>query len=193
MKNDTELMIEAQGGCESAFETLMIRHQAGMYSFFMRMHGNTALAEDQTQDVFLKLFRNAGTYTPSAKFTTYLYRIARTVWIDWVRKEARHGKADSLDAPTMDEGSWHNIIPGPQPRPDQVLIEEESTTILLDAVAELPETHKMVFLLAVQEEMRYSDIADVLEIPEGTVKSRMHHAVSLLREKLQRARIAPSA
>ena len=103
MKSDPELMAEFAEGDETAFDMLVKRHQVGLLNFFHRLVWQHALAEDLSQEVFLKLYTHRKDYEPRAKFTTYLYRIARNCWIDYLRRTKTERKNVSLDSQD-DEG-----------------------------------------------------------------------------------------
>lgn len=185
VKTDAELMIAFQTGDRESFDLLLKRHHVGLYNFFIRMVGNAAEAEDLTQEVFIKVFRHAARYRQTAKFTTYLYRIAKNTWLDWLRKRKRRGVMVSLD---QDDGDGYNLyrrIAGRSKDPLDALLSSETGQQVHAAITGLSEEHRLVFVLAEVQGMAYAEIAETLDIPEGTVKSRMHNAVHKLRERLK--------
>ena len=163
---DIELMQMTAEGSLAAFETLVDRYQQKMLNYFLRMGVNTD-GEDLVQETFVKLYRSRLRYRPTAKFRTYLYTIARSVWIDRVRKSDRQSRLKEA----MGEEADTQL---PAPATEQYLDVRE-------ALGLLPERLRSVVVLSVFEGMRYHEIADILEIPEGTVKSRMHTAMNQLR------------
>ena len=163
---DIELMQMTAEGSLPAFETLVDRYQKKMLNYFLRMGVNTD-GEDLVQETFVKLYRSRLRYRPTAKFSTYLYTIARSVWIDRVRKSDRQSRLKEA----MGEEADTQL---PAPATEQYLDVRE-------ALGLLPERLRSVVVLSVFEGMRYHEIADILEIPEGTVKSRMHTAMNQLR------------
>lgn len=151
-------------------------------SFFRRLGAARAEAEDLVQEVFLKLFRHAPSYQPTGKFQAFAYRIARNAWIDRQRRRAvRPPRA----AGGSDEGEPSHELAASDPTPGALAERDEEAGRVSAAMARLPETHRLVFELGVVEELPYCEISKLLEIPEGTVKSRMFHAVRKLRELLE--------
>jgi len=172
---DEELMLGACRGSRNAFALIVRKHQRGLANFFysMGVHND---AEDLTQDTFIKLFKSRGRYRPSAKFTTFLYFVARRIYVDYVRKQARHKrKIDALAEETTCAQITEDVSHG------------EGAEVI-EALQELPEKMRTVVVLNVYEGLRYQEIADVLGVPLGTVKSRMFSALRRLREVMVHAR-----
>lgn len=184
MKSDADLMLAFKAGDTGAFEKLVLRHQIGLFNFFMRMSNKRDLAEDLTQDVFFRVYLHADTYESTAKFTTYLYRIARNCWIDHIRRLKRRGRPKSLDEETAEDLSLRSTLPAATEPPSARMEREEQGRVIEEALAGLPEEQRMVFILSEMEGLKYAEIAEALEIPVGTVKSRMHVAVRRLRDQL---------
>jgi RNA polymerase sigma-70 factor (ECF subfamily) len=185
MKTDAELMLEFQAGEQEAFDALLNRHQVGLFNFFLRLQGNVAEAEDLTQEVFVKLFQHVDRYEVKAKFKTYMYRIAKNLWLDSVRKRKRRGTMLSLDKPAADGRNLYGRVTSSDANPLEENVRREEAAKVQAAIERLPEPQRMVFVLAEVQELPYAEISDVLDIPVGTVKSRMHSAVSKLREQLE--------
>src|SRR5262249_42397182 len=146
-----------------------------------------ATAEDCAQDVFLKLFRTRESYEPKARFSTYLFSIARHHWIDVVRHRAAGPTVVSGDAPGDDDderGRDRYVDRGPAV--DDAARREELAAAIRRAVAALPVEQREVFALVQQEGMKYAEIAQVLSIPVGTVKSRVHAVMGALKAALER-------
>jgi RNA polymerase sigma-70 factor, ECF subfamily len=172
-------------GDDEAFRTLVRRHERPLLGFFWRRCLDRAVAEDCVQEVFLRLVRHRGSWRPDAKFTTYLYRVAENHWIDrWRTKKACPSPA-SLDGLVDDDGvdassAFASTGPAPGDRAGQLELGEK----IRRSVLRLTEEQRAVFSLAETRGFKYEDIARVLDIPLGTVKSRMHAAVTRLRELL---------
>lgn len=182
-------MLRAGRGDLEAFEELVARHEAGLVNYFFRLHWDRQRAEDQAQEVFLKLFTHAREYEPVARFTTYLYRIAHNCWVDDLRRSKAERGQVSLDAEGADGAPLRELVSSGFDDPRDDPRKEEVIEAVIRAVDALPEEHKAVLVLSELRGMRYAEIAAVLGIPEGTVKSRMHAAVKRLRERL--ASVAP--
>ena len=166
--DDFELMRRVRAGDQSAFAALVRRHQAALVNFFRRM-GVINDAEDLAQDTFVRLFRYRTRYRPTARLTTFLYRMAAQVHLDHVRKIKRRKE---LQLPADD-------APGGLPAPDG------RAEDLAAAVARLPEPMRQVLVMRVFQGLDNARIAEVLDIPVGTVKSRMFNALRALRALLE--------
>jgi len=184
---DAELMLEFQRtGNEDAFAEIVIRYQKRLLNFFYRLVWDEQHAEDLAQEVFCRVFVHAKSYQAKAKFSTYLFRIARNLWIDFHRAQGKMPQTASLSMPTGSDGSGRlldNIAApaeqaatGGQPDP---------AGSVQKALEQLSEEQRLVFIMAKSQGMKYADIADTLGIPVGTVRSRMHAAVRRLQALLQ--------
>src|SRR5262245_10960986 len=172
-------------GDDEAFRRLVERHESALTGYFWRRCFDRALAEDCAQEVFLRLVRHRGSWRPDAKFTTYLYRIAENHWIDRWRSRKAAPAETSLDADTGDDGARRDHAAADSGRrPEEAASDRELGEKLRRAVAALSEEQRAVFVLAETRGMKYAEIGDVLGIPVGTVKSRMHAAVGRLRDLL---------
>jgi RNA polymerase sigma-70 factor (ECF subfamily) len=167
--DDTDLMRMVREGRREAFECLVRRHQQPLLNFFHRM-GVPMHAEDMTQETLVRVFNYRDRYKPSAKFTTFLYTVARHVFLD----ERRKAKRMSLFAErTRNEA---------QASRDGGLREMSARLDVQAALERLPEKLRAVVVLNAQQGLKYDEIAGVLDIPVGTVKSRMFFALRQLRE-----------
>lgn len=181
---DAELIEAFKAGKLAAFTQLVDRHQRSLINFFYHFSWDRQVSEDCAQEVFLRLYSHLGSYEPQAKFTTFLFRIARNLWIDRVRSAAVHGKPVSLDssAGSGDERALRDRLAGPALSPVDILSRREEHAALQHAIELLPEEQRMVLVLGEIQGMKYQDVALILEVPVGTVKSRMHTAVERLKE-----------
>lgn len=180
--SDEELMRATADGDMAAFETLVKRHQAPLLRFFVRMGADHALAEDCAQEVLVRVYRARERYEPRARFTTWLYRIGRNFWIDHVRARQVQPRALSLDAPVA--GAEETLLRDAVPQAGDALAGRELAEEIERAVAALPEEQRLVLVLGLVQALPYAEVSEILDIPVGTVKSRMHTAVGKLREAL---------
>lgn len=172
---DVALMARVQQGDERAFAVLVNKHQKKIVNFFLRS-GVQSDAEDLTQQTFLRLYRYRDRYQPTAKVTTFLFLLTRQVWIDELRRRERFDRLTSaLGAEVRDETASSAA--------DDVAAKDDWGDVA-KALASLPEGQRLVVELGVYQELPYAEIAQILGIPEGTVKSRMFHALAHLRKKL---------
>lgn len=172
--DDAALMLRVRNGDHGAFSLIMKAYEKKVLNFFIRM-GVQYDAEDLTQQTFLRLYRYRDRYEPKAKVSTFLFLIARQVWIDELRKRSRRKKLVE---------SFAKETEGDTARSAADEVAASGTTDLQQALATLPESMRMVIELGVYQELPYSEIAQILDIPEGTVKSRMFNALAQLRRML---------
>jgi RNA polymerase sigma-70 factor (ECF subfamily) len=173
--DDASLMLRVRAeDDQAAFAALVTRHQKTLLNFFFRS-GVQYDCEDLVQQTFLRLYRYRGRYVATAKFTTFLFLLARQVWIDELRRRKRRERlADGLAAEPHLEFS----------EPADASAGATGDLDLAGALAALPEGLRMVVELGVYQELAYADIAKILGIPVGTVKSRMFNALARLRALL---------
>ncbi|MDJ0523142.1 MAG: sigma-70 family RNA polymerase sigma factor [Planctomycetota bacterium] len=188
---DTELMLRVAAGDEAAFEPLVRSVLPRLLGFFRRLGADAAIAEDCAQEVLLKVYRARAGYTARARFTTYLFHIARNHWIDVYRHRKVGPRTVSADAFGDDEDGRGPELEGPSVPPEGTMGRDELLRALERAVASLGEEHREVFVLARVENLRYQEIGEILGIPVGTVKSRMHAAWRQIRARLEAEGIEP--
>ncbi len=169
---DVRLMLEVAAGSEPAFTALVRRHQQPLLNFFVRMGARTD-SEDLVQETFVRVFRYRDSYRPSARFTAFLYHLARHVWADRGRKACRHAR---LAAALENECHVHT-----QPAP----VRAGESMDVQAALDRLSPKLREAIVLNVYQGLRYQEVADVLGIPLGTVKSRINLALAALKQILQ--------
>ena len=182
--NET-LMLRFRDGDVRAFEILLQRHRQSIFEFILRSVGphNVTQAEDLTQETFLRVVKQASAYEQRAKFTTWLFTLARNLCIDASRRR-KHRKTTSLDA-TDDEGN--NLLDrtaSSGPAVDRQVIGQQLQARLEEAISALPEDQREVFLMRESADLSFKEIADVIGVSENTVKSRMRYALEKLRASL---------
>jgi len=180
LRPDEELMLAVKGGNQDAFTVLYRRHQNGLLSFCYQMLRNYEDAGDVFQEAFRYIFLHAATYEASAKFTTYLYRIARNLCIDILRRR-RRWNLQQLDT-EIDVQDEH-------PAQESKLETEEVEAHVKKALEEVPEPYREVVLLRLVKGLAYEDIASITDSPLGTVKSRLHAGFAFLRQVLRRKKL----
>jgi RNA polymerase sigma-70 factor (ECF subfamily) len=185
---DEALMAAYQKGDVAAFAELVARHEKRLWNFVRRFVADSATAEDLLQEVFLRVVRSAVDWTPSAKFSTWLYTIARNLCTDSARRGALR-RADSLDQtpqPSRDDSGPHRIerIAGGSGNAEKAAIDREIAVRVDRAVAELPPEQREVFLMREVMDMSFAEIATATMASEPTVKSRMRYALERLRAAL---------
>ena len=190
--SDEALMQSYAKGSIDAFEELLARHRGPVFGYLCRMLKNRDLAEDTLQEVFIRVINSRTRYKKSAKFTTWLYRIAHNACIDALRRE-RYRKTESLSEPLGDtEGSamkLQDVIPNTNPGPDETLAREQFTEALKGCIERLSPEQREVFMLRQYQDLPFQEIARVTRTSESTVKSRMRYALNNLRTMLVNERI----
>ncbi len=188
--SDESLMLRYRDGDVRAFELLVTRHRKALFNFILRFVRDTAQAEDVTQETFLRLVKGADAYERQAKFTTWLYTIARNLCVDAARR-GKHRKAASLDAPIGDEdgsASLLDFVADGGAGVDRQAQSRELAVRLRQAIEALPDEQREIFLLREVADLQFNEIANVIGCPENTVKSRMRYALEKLREALEEYR-----
>jgi RNA polymerase sigma-70 factor (ECF subfamily) len=183
---DEDLMVRYQQGEVRAFEVLLTRHRKPVYNFILRFVGDKETAEDLLQEAFMRVIRGAEAYKRQAKFTTWLYTIARNLCVDQTRRR-KHRKHASLDAPmdaTDDSGTLLDVIPSNEMASDRKSVNKQLFASMQRAIDALGEEQREVFLMREFLDMPFKQIAEVVGVPENTVKSRMRYALEKLRLEL---------
>jgi RNA polymerase sigma-70 factor, ECF subfamily len=184
---DEVLVQRYQGGDAAAFAELLARHRRPVFNFILRYLGDKNQAEDLLQEVFLRIVQGASEFKGESKFTTWLYTIARNLCIDTARKMVFRRHA-SLDGPTASEDgegpSLMDRIPNPSAPVDREAIGRELRPHLASAVEALVHEQREVFVMREYMNLPFKEIADIVGVPENTVKSRMRYALEKLRESL---------
>jgi RNA polymerase sigma-70 factor (ECF subfamily) len=184
--SDAEVMLRAKAGDESAFAYLVQKYRRAMVSFMYRMSHNAAAAEDLAQEVFLRVYRSRASYEPSAKFTTWLYRIATNLAVNYAR-DRRYERPDvtrSLDEPDEETGATLDL-PDRSATAEQALLRRERMAAIRAKVQELPERQKIAVIMHKYQQMDYREIAKVLKLSESATKSLLFRAYETLREQLK--------
>lgn len=185
-------MAAYQRGEVAAFEALLARHEQPLWNFLRRQTHDAATAEDLLQEIFTRVIKNAGRWTPDAKFSTWLYTIARNLCIDHARRQS-HRRAVSLDgkgshgAPSRDsdpERPLYDALAGREPGGEHRALNSELGAQLDCAITALPQAQREVFLMREILGMPFVEIAQAVGASEPTVKSRMRYALQALRAAL---------
>jgi RNA polymerase sigma-70 factor (ECF subfamily) len=184
---DEDLMSKVRLGNEHAFESLIHRHQRSVLNFIFRFMGNRTDAEDLTQEVFLRVWKAAGSYRPDAKFTTWVYKIATNLCINKQRairirrlfaqshpQEQRQGLKDAF---IIGEGA--ELL-----TPEDRLIDSEQSFQLMNVLNELPTSQRLAIVLKIYDEMSYREIAQIMDRSISAVDSLLIRAKKNLRKKL---------
>lgn len=179
--SDAELMLRVREGDDGSFAELLERHRDPVVNFLYRMVQNAAVAEELAQDVFLRVYRARKSYEPSAKFTTWLYRIATNVALNHLRDGRMARQAAAIDDPDSDVG---RELRATEPNAEQRLVAQSLGWEVRQAVMALPAKQRAAVLLHKYQELDYRQIAASLGCSESAVKSLLFRAYETLRQRL---------
>ena len=185
---DTRLMLGVKQGETLCMDLLLQRHRGPVIQFLYRMVRNRAIAEELAQNVFMRVYRSRTTYEPTAKFTTWLFRIATNLALNSLR-DHRHEKLEiSMDAPVTADAEDGDEKPfevaDKHPTIEQELVEEDRKKMIRRAIEKLPEKQRAAVLLHKYQELDYAEIAKILSCSESALKSLLFRAYETLRVEL---------
>jgi len=178
---DSEIVQQALSGDQKAFALLLKKYKGAIYGLIYKMVQDKRETEDLVQETFIKAFSALKSFNAEYAFSTWLFKIASNNCIDFLRKKRL--MTMSIDKPTESkDGTVVKEFPDPIINPEMQLIEDEKKTIIDKAIENLPKKYRMAILMRHKEEKSYEEIAEILDIPLGTVKARIFRA----REKLKK-------
>jgi RNA polymerase sigma-70 factor, ECF subfamily len=179
---DAELMLRVKGGDDASFGVLLDKHRNPVIHFLYRMVQNQAVAEELAQEVFLRVYRSRASYEPTAKFTTWLFRIATHLALNSLRDGKNTRKQESLDDMVDDQPVRQ--VSDNRPTVEQAMLYQARLGEVKKAIQTLPEKQRAAVLMHKYEEMEYSQIARALNCSESAVKSLLFRAYETLRARL---------
>jgi len=183
---DADVMLRVKAGDQGAFDYLVQKYRRPLVSFMYRMARNSAAAEDLAQEVFLRVYRSRESYEASAKFTTWLYRIATNLAVNHAR-DTRHERPEvtvSLDEPDEESGTTLEL-PDAGLTAEQAMVRRERMLAIRRKVEALPEQQRLAVIMHKYQQMDYKQIAEVLKKSESATKSLLFRAYETLREQLK--------
>jgi RNA polymerase sigma-70 factor (ECF subfamily) len=187
-RSDVQLMLDVKAGDVQSFELLLQRYRTPLVNFLYRMVRNREQAEDLAQEVFLRVYRAREDYEPSAKFTTWLFRIATNLALNSLRDHRYQKLEISMDAPIMadaEDGDERPMeVADEHPDIEQHLVEEARKKMIRHAIEKLPEKQRAAVLLHKYQELDYGEISKILQCSESALKSLLFRAYETLRVEL---------
>ncbi len=184
--SDAQVMLRVKAGDNSAFDYLVQKYRRPMLNFMYRMAHNSAAAEDMAQEVFLRVYRSRENYEASAKFTTWLYRIASNLAVNHAR-DTRHQRPEnmvSLDEPDQNTGLTMDV-PDDSLTAEEAIVRRERLAAIQQRVQALPERQRMAVVMHKYQQMDYRQIAEIMKLSESAIKSLLFRAYETLREQLK--------
>lgn len=182
LDRDAELMLRVKEGDGASFAVLLDKHRSPVIHFLYRMVQNQAVAEELAQEVFLRVYRSRATYEPTAKFTTWLFRIATHLALNALR-DGKHERVQERLDEVSDDMPVRQVADH-RPSVEQSMVYQAKLEEVRQAVAALPDKQRAAVLMHKYEEMEYSQIAKVLNCSESAVKSLLFRAYETLRARL---------
>lgn len=180
--SEHDLILRAQSGDRRSFDQLVARAYPLVFNTAYRILGDYDSASDATQTSFVRAYRSLRTFRMSSSFTTWLYRIVSNVCLDMVRRRKRHGQSLTLDSD--EDAPTEREIPDERQQPEHMALESELQQAVHKAVGSLRMEHRVVLVLYDLAGFSYEEIAEMLKLPLGTVKSRLNRARLALRREL---------
>lgn len=183
-EDEERLINEALGGSQQAYRELVAMHRTAIYHIIYKIVKDQEASNDLVQETFMKAFSALASYRSEYRFSTWLYKIAANASIDYLRKRRIH--ALSLDRPVeTPDGSIEIEIADYSYHPENELVRKEQRVNIEEAIASLPDKYREVIIYRHKDDKSYEEIADLLNIPVGTVKARIFRARELLKKKLR--------
>ena len=187
-RSDVQLMLDVKEGDQQSFELLLQRYRTPLVNFLYRMVRSREQAEDLAQEVFLRVYRAREDYEPSAKFTTWLFRIATNLALNSLRDHRYQKLEISMDAPIVadaEDGDERPMeVADEHPDIEQHLVEETRKKMIRHAIEKLPEKQRAAVLLHKYQELDYAEISKILRCSESALKSLLFRAYETLRVEL---------
>jgi RNA polymerase sigma-70 factor (ECF subfamily) len=180
---DAQLMLRVRDGDDESFRVLLEKHRNPVVHFLYRMVQDEGVSEELSQEVFLRVYRSRGTYEPTARFTTWLFRIATHLALNWLRDGRNERGQVRLDDDGDGDAPLREVADR-KPSVEQQMVYQARLREVRDAITLLPEKQRAAVLMHKYEEMEYSQIAGVLECSESAVKSLLFRAYETLRARL---------
>jgi len=178
-------MARVTHGDVESFEVLLNRHRVPLLTYFVRMVRDQALAEDLTQEVFLRVYQARERYQPEARFTTWLYRIATNLALNAIRDRRCEPLAFISPASDDSQPTMLERVPDARPTAEQQMLESYRERAIREAIESLPERQRAAVILHKYQEVDYRQIAQVLKVSESAVKSLLFRAYESLRVRLE--------
>ena len=182
LEQDAQLMLRVGEGDDTSFALLLERHRGSVVHFLYRMVQNQAVSEELAQEVFLRVYRSRSTYEPTAKFTTWLFRIATHVALNSIRDGKKEKGHESLDVETSD--GMERQVADRQPTVEQEMVQNVKLREVRQAIEALPAKQRAAVLMHKYEGLDYAQIGAVLSCSESAIKSLLFRAYESLRGRL---------
>ena len=183
MSGEMQLLEQAKAGNLRAFEELVSSYEKKIYNYCLRMTNSREDAEDLTQEVFVRVYKNIKSFKGGSQLSTWIYRIAHNICIDRYRKSK--ASVVSLNQPKGEDDEREIDLPSGSPSPEEHVIRSEQQKLLLNCISRLKPEYQTVIILRDIQHFSYEEIAGILNLPLGTVKSHINRARAALRDAVR--------
>ena len=187
-QNEARLVKRAKQGDMRAFEELILQHEKIVYNVALRMMNHSEDAKDISQEVFLKAYRNIGNFDERSQFSTWIYRITANTCIDEMRKRRGRQSFSLEEELENEEGSMQRQVADEGETPEESMLRAEQKSEILQALESLSPEHKAAVILRDIKGLSYEEIAEILELTLGTVKSRISRGRNQLKQEILKLR-----
>ncbi|MFQ3549168.1 MAG: sigma-70 family RNA polymerase sigma factor [Armatimonadota bacterium] len=184
-EEERALIQRCKNGEIGAFDELITKYEKRVFNYAYRVAGNYDDANDVAQEALIRVYNSLHTFRGDANFTTWMYRIVTNVFLDDRKKQKAHRKVSLDEYIDLDENSVTRQFEDNSPTPEVVIEKKEKDQFVQNAISTLPEYQKIIVTLYHIEDLSYEEIAEILQLPIGTVKSRLNRARLALKEKLE--------
>lgn len=185
---DRSLILRCQRGDVEAFNLLVQRYEKVVYNFAYRLTNNYDDANDVAQDAFVRAYNAIGSFRGDAAFSTWLFRITTNVYLDEKKKQKAHPVQSLDEFIELEESAVGRQVEDPSPGPEEVVADKDRSQIIAKAIGSLPDFQRAMVVLYHVNHRSYEEIADIMKLPIGTVKSRLNRARIAMKEKLSEVR-----
>ncbi|MCO7177067.1 RNA polymerase sigma factor SigW [Sporolactobacillus kofuensis] len=182
-QKEKRLIRKVKKGDQQAFAELVDRYKNSVFAISLRMVGNTQEAEDLSQETFIRAFNHIDQYDHDRKFSTWLFRIATNISIDFLRRRKANVSLDAV-VPGTEGLALSTIIPDGGELPDEMMMRKETEEMVQLEIRKLPEKYRSAVILKYIEDLSLKEISEVMDIPVGTVKTRIHRGREMLRKSI---------
>lgn len=185
VSDELKLLERCRNGDQKAIEELVSFYEKRVFNFAFRICGNYDQANDVAQEAFIRIINSAKTFRGESSFSTWIYRIVKNVYLDEIKKSKSHRLTSLDDYVELEESSVSREIKDDKPSPDEIVQKNEQSKTIQRAISALPENQRMIISLYHLQNQSYEEISAVLDLPVGTVKSRLSRARLALAEILK--------
>ncbi|MCL1632132.1 RNA polymerase sigma factor SigW [Sporolactobacillus sp. CPB3-1] len=180
---EKRLIKKVRKGDQQAFAELVEQYKNSVFGICLRMVGNTQEAEDLSQEAFIRAYKHIDQYDHERKFSTWLFRIATNLSIDFLRRRKNNVSLDAV-VPGTEGLSLNTILPDEGEKPDDRIVRKETEEMVQMEIKKLPEKYRLAIILKYIEDLSLKEISEIMDIPVGTVKTRIHRGREMLRKNM---------